>query len=69
MNDPVNKYDPTGHFAIGILILIIVGDAVLTTAGAITYGAVTDTPVVLDFINTMDIIMVQNIIHLDFLIV
>ena len=51
-----------------MLVLIIVGAAVLTTAGAITYGAVTDTPVVLDFIHTMDIIMVQNIIHLDFLI-
>ena len=48
-NDPINKYNPTGRFAIGILILIIVGAAVLTTAGDITYGAVTDTPVVLDF--------------------
>ena len=48
-NDPINKYDPTGHFAISTLVLIIVGAAVLTTAGAITYGAVTDTPVVLDF--------------------
>ena len=47
-NDPVNKYDPSGHFAISTLVLIIVGTAVLTTAGAITYGALTDTPVVLD---------------------
>ena len=48
-NDPINKYYPTGHIAISTLVLIIVGAAVLTTAGAITYGAVTDTPVVLDF--------------------
>ena len=48
-NNPINKYDPSGHFAISTLVLIIVGAAVLTTAGVITYGAVTDTPVVLDF--------------------
>ena len=48
-NDPINKYDPSGHFAISTLVLTIVGTAVLITAGAIIYGAVTDTPVVLDF--------------------
>ena len=48
-NNPVNKYDPTGNFAITTLIWIIVGAAVLTTAGTITYGAVTETPVVMDF--------------------
>ena len=42
-NDPINKYDPTGHFTISTLVWIIVGAAVLTTAGAITYGAVTDS--------------------------
>ena len=49
MDNPIMMVDPSGHFAISTLVLIIVGAAVLTTAGAITYGAVTDTPVVLDF--------------------
>lgn len=49
MNNPIMNVDPSGHFVINTLALIIIGAAVLTTAGAITYGAVTDTPVVLDF--------------------
>ena len=47
-NDPINYYDPSGHFVISTLALIIIGTAVLTTAGVIIYGAVTETPVVLD---------------------
>ena len=53
-NDPVSKYDPSGHFAISILAWIIIG-AALTTAGVIIYGAVTDTPVVLDISVTIPI--------------
>ena len=48
-NNPVMYADPSGHFAISTLAWIIIGAAVLTTAGVITYGAVTDTPIVLDF--------------------
>ena len=48
LNDPVNNVDPTGHFAISTLVWILIGTAVLVTAGTLTYGAVTDTPVVLD---------------------
>lgn len=48
-NNPVIYADPTGHFVISTLAWILIGTAVLTTAGVITYGAVTDTPVVLDF--------------------
>ena len=40
--------DHTGHFAISTLVWILIGTAVLVTAGTITYGAVTDTSVVLD---------------------
>ena len=40
--------DPSGHIAISTLVWILIGTAVLVTAGTITYGAVTDTPVVLD---------------------
>jgi len=47
-NNPVMYTDPTGEFAISTLVLVIAGIAVLTTASAITYGAITDTPVVLD---------------------
>ena len=47
-NNPVNNFDPGGEIAISTLVLIIVGIAALTTAGTVTYGAVTDTPVVLD---------------------
>ena len=42
------RVDPSGRFAISTLVLIIVGAAVLTTVGAVTYGAISDTPVVLD---------------------
>ena len=48
LNDPVNNVDPTGHFAISTLVWILIWTAVLVTAGTITYGALTDTPVVLD---------------------
>ncbi len=48
MNNPISYVDPTGHFAISTLVWILIGTAVLVTAGTITYGAVTDTPVVLD---------------------
>ncbi len=47
-NNPVMHTDTTGELAISTLIWIIIGVAALTTAGTITYGAVTDTPVVLD---------------------
>ncbi len=48
-NNPVMWIDPTGHFIISTLFWIIAGAAVLTTAGVITYGAVNEQPVVLDF--------------------
>ena len=54
-NDPINYYDPSGHFVISTLALIIIGAAVLTTAGVIIYVAVTDTPVVLDISVTIPI--------------
>ena len=47
-NNPVMGYDPTGEFAISTLILIIVGAAAVTTAGAITYAALAEDTVVLD---------------------
>ena len=35
-NDPVNKYDPTGHFAISLTMLgLIIGAAIGATAGGI----------------------------------
>ena len=40
--------DPSGHIAISTLALIIIGAAVLTTAGAITYGAIKEETIVLD---------------------
>ena len=40
--------DPSGHIAISTLVWIIIGTAVLATAGTITYGALNDTQVVLD---------------------
>ena len=48
LNNPINYIDPDGHFTISTLVWILIGTAVLVTAGTITYGAVTDTPVVLD---------------------
>ena len=47
-NNPVNMVDPTGEIAITTLILIIVGAAIITTAGAITYGALAEDTIVLD---------------------
>ena len=47
-NNPVMYVDPTGHVAISILIWIIVGAAVLTTAGAIAYGVIEEETIVLD---------------------
>ena len=49
--------DPGGHFVISTLTLIIIGAAVLTTAGVIIYGAVTDTPVVLYISVTIPIML------------
>ena len=46
-NDPINKYDPSGHFAISILAWIIIG-AALTTAVAVTYGAIKEETIVID---------------------
>ena len=46
-NDPINKHDPSGHFAISILAWIIIG-AALTTAVAVTYGAIKEETIVLD---------------------
>ena len=40
--------DGSGHIAISTLVWILIGAAVLTTAGAVTYGAVSEKPVVLD---------------------
>ena len=40
--------DPSGHFIISTLALIIIGAAVLTTAVAITYGAIKEETNVLD---------------------
>ena len=35
-NDPINKYDPTGHFAISLTVLgLIIGAAIGATAGGI----------------------------------
>lgn len=48
LNNPIMYVDPTGHFAISTLALIIIGAAVLTTAGAITYGAIKEETIVLD---------------------
>ena len=48
-NDPVNYADPSGHLAVSTFVWIIIGAAVLTTAGVVTYGAITDRPIVLDF--------------------
>lgn len=56
-NDPINYYDPSGLFVISTLTLIIIGTAVLTTAGVIIYGAVTDTPVVLYISVTIPIML------------
>ena len=40
--------DPSGHFIISTLALIIIGAAVLTTAVAITYGTIKEETNVLD---------------------
>ena len=48
MNYPIIYVDPSGHIAISTLVWIIFGTAVLATARIITYGSLTDTPVVLD---------------------
>jgi hypothetical protein len=47
-NNPVMRVDPSGYAFISILVITLVTTAVLTTGTALTYGAVTDTPVVLD---------------------
>ena len=51
-NNPVNCADPTGEFAISTVVWIIVGIAVVATAGTITYGAITDPPVVMDILGS-----------------
>ena len=48
MNNPISYADPSGHFALSTLVWILIGTAVLVTAGTITYGVLNDTPVVLD---------------------
>ena len=48
-NNPTRFSDPNGHIAISTLVWIIIIAAAVATAGTITYGAITDTPVVLDF--------------------
>ena len=47
-NNPIMNVDPSGHFVISTLALIIIGAAVLTTAVAITYGAIKEEIIVLD---------------------
>ena len=47
-NNPVMYSDESGHIAISTLVWILIGAAVLTTAGVVTYGAVSEKPVVLD---------------------
>ena len=48
-NNPVMYSDGDGHIAISTLAWIIVGIAAVTTTAMVTYGAITDTPVALDF--------------------
>ena len=38
-NDPVNKYDPTGHIAISLIVGLVVSFAIGTTASAISQYA------------------------------
>ncbi len=52
-NNPVNNIDPTGEFALSTLIWVVVGITAAVTTATITYGAVTDTPVVVDISATV----------------
>ena len=49
-NNPVMYSDPTGHFIISTATLLgfIIGAAVLTTVGAITYGIIAEETIVVD---------------------
>jgi len=59
--------DPSGHFVISTLALIIIGAAVLTTAVAIIYGAIKEETIVLDLSYSIpNIIKVGGSFVLDF---
>ena len=47
-NNPIMHVDHSGDAFLTILIVSIIVAAVITTGAAITYGSITDTPVVLD---------------------
>ncbi|MDE7095692.1 MAG: RHS repeat-associated core domain-containing protein, partial [Anaeroplasmataceae bacterium] len=48
-NNPVMFSDEDGDIAISTLVCIIVGLIALATIGMVTYGAITDTPIAIDF--------------------